>query len=601
MNQRSRSFSHSWTTAWVQAAAAILLVSLAGCSGSRPRSVTSTAGASPTSAELPDLPAGEIHQNPPLLPFVNGVGRLAVGLSNVKIGDKHYCLRTYNGSLPGPTILVDHQASPGRQRQLRLDVSNGLQRSCPGSVGSGAPNDECECQGKGCYDFNSTNLHTHGLHVRPDTSPDGRLLSDHVLMRLNYNSAESMRGHGGAPIPEGACAQDRDGFRCSYRFAIDEGSLGNPERPYHEPGTFWYHAHVHGSTAMQLANGMAGALIIRGPVDRIPAIAAAKEQIMVLQQIPFEEATPVEAGTVCDPKNPKHYSVNTFGKVTSAKRNLVNGRLEPYVPMLAGEVQRWRLIEAGITQEVLLALEGPLPLGSCRAGRTSPDRLNLYEIATDGITLTHVRRGTQQLRLDPGYRSDVLVKMPPNARPGTEYCLVDGRGRSLQNEGEEEERNLIAVIPVRGTGADMPLPTDAQLERVAKKPLPCDGSTPVRSTVFFQQKNEQGETCPPLNIDCKLFPDIKFNLDLGATETWKLTSERGPHPYHIHVNPFTVCDEGEGPLKQPYWRDTLLLEGGKKYEIRSHYTHFTGSFVLHCHRLDHEDQGMMGLVEIKRP
>jgi FtsP/CotA-like multicopper oxidase with cupredoxin domain len=52
-------------------------------------------------------------------------------------------------------------------------------------------------------------------------------------------------------------------------------------------------------------------------------------------------------------------------------------------------------------------------------------------------------------------------------------------------------------------------------------------------------------------------------------------------------------------LDKPYWRDTLLLDPNTSYEIRSRYLGFTGSFVLHCHRLDHEDRGMMGLVTIR--
>ena len=57
----------------------------------------------------------------------------------------------------------------------------------------------------------------------------------------------------------------------------------------HAPGTFWYHPHLHGSTAIQVASGMAGALIIEGGLDEVPEIAAAKTQIMMFQQIPFDD------------------------------------------------------------------------------------------------------------------------------------------------------------------------------------------------------------------------------------------------------------------------------------------------------------------------
>ena len=58
----------------------------------------------------------------------------------------------------------------------------------------------------------------------------------------------------------------------------------------HHAGTFWYHAHRHGSTASQLREGMAGALIIEGDIDQVPAIKVARDQVFLFQQlrIPFD-------------------------------------------------------------------------------------------------------------------------------------------------------------------------------------------------------------------------------------------------------------------------------------------------------------------------
>ena len=582
----------------------ILLATFVGCA-TGPRSSTIGGNAS----GIPDIPSQRLHQNPPVLDSYDGVSRLSVGLSNIKIDDQHYCLRTYNGMLPGPTIRVEDRAGQEDFR-LRLDVVNSLQRNCPGEVGGGAEDSACACeQGKTCYDFNSTNLHTHGLHVRPDSNPEGTLLSDHVLMHLNHDSAMTMAHHGGAPIPDGACGPDRDGYRCSYEFAIDEGSRYVPDRDEHEPGTFWYHAHVHGATAIQLANGMAGALLIKGQVDQIPEIRAAKEQVLMLQQIPFENAVPVAADLACDPENPEHYSINAFGDVTTAERTLVNGRLEPIIPMEAGEAQLWRLIHGGISQEILLALEGPLPVdATCTGGDPVSDgRLAMQEIAVDGITLMKSRT-TELLRLDPGYRSDVFVKLPVDAEVGQKYCLVDQQGRDLQDEGVTEPRNVVAAIYVSGKRREMSLPSDEALAGVAKEPLDCDVPMPADAgeqvAIFDQEKTERdnpdSEDCPNLNVNCKLFPDIKYDLPLGATEEWILESDQGTHPFHIHVNPFTVCRENGEELEQPYWRDTLFLETQPvTSRIRSRYLGFTGAFVMHCHKLNHEDQGMMGLVEIR--
>lgn len=578
-------------------AAAIPLQLAVGCasSGGPPAApAPPMARAEAAVSGVPLLPGEWPHANPSELADGESY-RLVAGLANIRIGDKNYCLRTYNGQLPGPTMIVPKATTNPAARQLRVDLVNAFGRACPGRAAANAPDDRCACQGANCYDFNATNFHTHGLHVRPDVSPVAPYLSDHVLMELSYDRVSTH--HGGAPIPAGACGPVGGAFHCGYLFAVDEGSrdLG---RTQHEPGTFWYHAHLHGATAIQVANGMAGALIIRGPVDRIPQIAQALELVMVLQQIPLEVAREVAPDHRCDPANPADYSINAFGSTVSAERTLVNGRRVPVIGIQPGEVQRWRLIHAGITEELKLALEGPVREGECRKGRPPSGRLPLHQIAADGITMTHVR-SQEMVRMDPGYRSDVMVQLPRDTAAGTEYCLIDQTGVSLQDETQAEPRELVAVLRAFGPPKPMSLPTDAQLAEVAKPPLDCNAAPgPVRNTVFFQRESG-GTPCPTLNIDCKNFPDVKFDLALGSTETWKLTSETGRHPFHIHVNPFTVCEEAGVRLDKPYWRDTLLLDPGTSYEIRSRYVAFTGTFVLHCHRLDHEDRGMMGLVTIR--
>lgn len=599
----SSSFPVLFRLAGAAVAAAIPLLLAAGCASSggppagsapaAPAPPTAPAPGAPPAVEL--LPGETLYRNPSELTAGEGY-RLFAGLAPVRLAGKDYCLRTYNGQVPGPTMVVPEATTDPAARQLRVDLVNTTGRTCPGRAAAGAGDDKCACQGANCYDFNATNLHTHGLHVRPDVSPFAPYLSDHVLMELSHDRVSTH--HGGAPIPAGACGRVTGGYGCSYDFAIDEGSRFVPGRNQHEPGTYWYHSHLHGATAIQVANGMAGALIIRGPVDRIPEIAQAREQVMVLQQIPLERAREVPPGS-CTPGNPDNYSINAFGATVAAERTMLNGVIAPLIPMQPGEVQRWRVIHAGITEELKLALEGPVDTGACRREAQPRGRVPLREIAADGITMTHVR-SQEMVRMDPGYRSDVLVQLPRDAVPGAEYCLIDQVGVSLQDETQTEPRELIAVVRVTGPPKPMRLPTDAQLAAVAKPPLDCNAPPgPVRNTVFFQQQSSEGAPCPTLNIDCKLFPDVKFDLALGATETWKISSQTGRHPYHIHVNPFTVCEEAGVRLDKPYWRDTLLLDPGKSYEIRTRYLGFAGNFVLHCHRLDHEDRGMMGLVTIR--
>jgi FtsP/CotA-like multicopper oxidase with cupredoxin domain len=94
--------------------------------------------------------------------------------------------------------------------------------------------------------------------------------------------------------------------------------------------------------------------------------------------------------------------------------------------------------------------------------------------------------------------------------------------------------------------------------------------------------------------------DTVRTLKLNEAEKWTLCT-RGladAHPFHIHVNPFQVSREGPDRKPQNVWRDTLLVRDKKDEEIYTRYEDYIGKFVLHCHILDHEDQGMMELVNI---
>jgi len=73
-----------------------------------------------------------------------------------------------------------------------------------------------------------------------------------------------------------------------------------------------------------------------------------------------------------------------------------------------------------------------------------------------------------------------------------------------------------------------------------------------------------------------------------------------PHVFHIHVNPFQFERQGpSGP--ETVWKDTVLIPPGKQINVYTQYTDYIGAFVLHCHILDHEDLGMMEVVEVVSP
>jgi suppressor of ftsI len=88
-------------------------------------------------------------------------------------------------------------------------------------------------------------------------------------------------------------------------------------------------------------------------------------------------------------------------------------------------------------------------------------------------------------------------------------------------------------------------------------------------------------------------------VTLGATEEW-LIRNMSPEwrPFHIHVNDYQVMSVNGQPLDAHSWEDTTAAPGNSEIVIRTRFLDFPGKFVYHCHLLDHEDEGMMGVIEV---
>lgn len=126
--------------------------------------------------------------------------------------------------------------------------------------------------------------------------------------------------------------------------------------------------------------------------------------------------------------------------------------------------------------------------------------------------------------------------------------------------------------------------------------------------------------CKDHNINCRNFETTDRAaypydrvLELGKVDHWRLISGFDGHPFHIHINPFLVCPlppEGsphrnaKGRIFEPpfaHWRDTYLVNLDRQVDLLTEYKKFTGDFVFHCHKLNHEDHGMMELIRVCDP
>jgi FtsP/CotA-like multicopper oxidase with cupredoxin domain len=85
-----------------------------------------------------------------------------------------------------------------------------------------------------------------------------------------------------------------------------------------------------------------------------------------------------------------------------------------------------------------------------------------------------------------------------------------------------------------------------------------------------------------------------------TVEEWTLINPSPmDHPFHLHVWPMQIIEEQGQTPGQPVWRDVVNIPANGQVRVRIHFKDFTGRSVYHCHILDHEDQGMMGVIDVR--
>ena len=91
---------------------------------------------------------------------------------------------------------------------------------------------------------------------------------------------------------------------------------------------------------------------------------------------------------------------------------------------------------------------------------------------------------------------------------------------------------------------------------------------------------------------------VDIRARLGTVEEWTLrNASTMDHPFHLHVWPFQVMAQGQGTATAG-WKDVVNVPAGGSVRIRMRFADIPGRTVYHCHILDHEDLGMMGVIEV---
>jgi FtsP/CotA-like multicopper oxidase with cupredoxin domain len=333
------------------------------------------------------------------------------------------------------------------------------------------------------------------------------------------------------PPPENTVAADGGGTAEHADMEMDHSlKMGQA------PGTHWYHAHKHGSTAIDVANGMTGAIIVEGGYDdyfntQYGAGWTRKQPVMVINQIGTATNLERGGGGVGNPATDRaQWQGQDKGPDFS-----VNGRIQPVVKMYPGEIQMWRIVNSSGRAGTFFV--GP-PAGGFEWRQLAQDGVQF-----DDGNYTAGWNKNASILLMPGNRADLLVKAPANLPAGSRLYPV-----LVQNEVDPSDLATAAQIPLvqirlTGSGSEMNFPGHTA-------PFPPFLQTITDAEVKGTKKIAFATTNPPFaahTIDGKKFDgEVGEVVLLNTVEEWTvLNASYGPliaHPFHIHINPFQVTE-----------------------------------------------------------
>jgi FtsP/CotA-like multicopper oxidase with cupredoxin domain len=309
------------------------------------------------------------------------------------------------------------------------------------------------------------------------------------------------------------------------------------------PGTHWYHAHKHGSTTLNVLNGMTGAFIIEGSYDddlnRFYGTVVTPTSPP--REVLWTRAQPVlvinEVGV-----SPPLYGGGVGGGLPFS----VNGRLQPVLSMKPNEVQLWRIVNT--SSRTFANIIGPPPGFAWR------------QLAQDGVQFSQGNyiqsaKATSFL-LAPGNRVDLLVMAPGTASPTAVPVQVQQTvSRVDLNSSQPPAPVTLMSVLVTGT----PPANPRQRQFINNAPVPpafladiTDQEVKGTKTITFNSKaslHSMQHTIDGQQFDGSTGASILLN----RVEEWKVMnstikgSPNGPntnvdHPFHIHINPFQIVE-----------------------------------------------------------
>jgi FtsP/CotA-like multicopper oxidase with cupredoxin domain len=547
-------------------------------------------GSTPAWAEICPRPApGALVEEPQELRSVNGLLQADLAIYNDRTPDgaARYCYLTPDGH-EAPTLRVH----PGDRVVLRL-TNHLTALDDPGAVAAMAhqhagdahtTGDPCT---SGAMTATSTNLHFHGMTLPPVCHQDD-------VLKTSIQP-------GDAPF--------------EYRFQVPDNE---------PPGLYWYHPHIHGFSARQVTGGASGAMIVEGLERAIPELAGLPERVLIIRDLdlmhpdaPPSKAEPVVPKPILDPDGDVANNNTGFGKpARDLSVNFVPAPYPDYTPakitLRPRERQLWRVLNASaITYVHLTLLYDKLPQ-------------SLGVVAIDGAPVNQGDRAAVRVKpvdhivVPPGGRAEFIMQGPAL---GTHGLLITRMVNTGQDGENDPNRALASVEPLvhapeprsRLPARSLPLPspklpwvgavTPVRTRKLFFSEARSDPANPMSPTLFFLTLD--GET-PRVFDPASPLPNIVARQ--GDVEDWIIENRSLElHDFHIHQIHFQLREWYGYEVDEPFLRDTVSvpffdnhMTAYPSVRVRMDFRDpsVVGTFVYHCHLLEHEDGGMMGTIRI---
>ena len=425
-------------------------------------------------------------------------GTLEMGEVTLNVAGETLTTRAYRQadgaySIPGPTIVM----APGNKYILRFENTLPYE----------APSPEHNV----FKDPNITNVHTHGVHI------SGESPADDVTRVIEG-------GYGG-----------------DYVYDIPADHMG---------GTYWYHAHHHGSTYLQVSSGAFGLMLIDDSQDNIPLNVANMQE----KHIVFGFLDPTSAGTGGD----------TLVSGTLGATWTTNGTVGGNICMPPNTWQHWRMLIADQDSRLMDLKVGP--------------ECEMALMARDGVWRTEVPAAVaaNTMTLTGASRADVAIRCS-----GDSSITLDG--------------NPIAQVFVEGV-------SDSSVH-----PYSADGSSTWLSQRPAYLRDLRGSPVADtetIRMGARSVLGSKFDAAIpnlikqaNGVQEWKLNGATN-HPFHLHVYHVQVVGDC-GPYEDGEYYDVIAGNCDVRFDLSPVTSSvYEGRTIFHCHILEHEDQGAMGWMDV---